>query len=324
MLARDGKEVDRLIGAAPKPQLESWLEEPPRALVPAVQLPLVWNRAELEAPQSSDEATGAVERRVRGADSQPAVRTLRPWHRRLAGPPRSQGTAHAVDVSSIVGVFRRREFHRTSIGKTQGGWVKPGAGGPQLQAPLTSRRHRPTKRANGRRAQRSDRSTHRVVERRVLARLRSRGSDALAGRVVWCTAALPGGHTAGRRLRELLHGDLEIVPLAVGAAEPPAELARQLEAMLAGIPSARSLGAAERAEYARGAELAEPALGGRVRPRGTSSCSTTASRFPSQQSCGTAEPTRSGICAGDPGRPRPASGKRSTSSAEAAEPSTLW
>jgi thioredoxin 2 len=26
MLARDGKEVDRLIGAAPKPQLESWLE----------------------------------------------------------------------------------------------------------------------------------------------------------------------------------------------------------------------------------------------------------------------------------------------------------
>jgi thioredoxin 2 len=26
MLARDGKEVDRLIGAVPKPQLESWLE----------------------------------------------------------------------------------------------------------------------------------------------------------------------------------------------------------------------------------------------------------------------------------------------------------
>jgi thioredoxin 2 len=26
MLARDGKEVDRLIGAAPKPQLESWLK----------------------------------------------------------------------------------------------------------------------------------------------------------------------------------------------------------------------------------------------------------------------------------------------------------
>jgi thioredoxin 2 len=26
MLARDGKEVDRLIGAAPKPQLEAWLE----------------------------------------------------------------------------------------------------------------------------------------------------------------------------------------------------------------------------------------------------------------------------------------------------------
>jgi thioredoxin 2 len=26
MLARDGKEVDRLVGAAPKPQLEAWLE----------------------------------------------------------------------------------------------------------------------------------------------------------------------------------------------------------------------------------------------------------------------------------------------------------
>jgi thioredoxin 2 len=26
MLARDGEEIDRLIGAAPKPQLESWLE----------------------------------------------------------------------------------------------------------------------------------------------------------------------------------------------------------------------------------------------------------------------------------------------------------
>lgn len=105
-----------------------------------------------------------------------------------------------------------------------------------------------------------------IHERRVLAWLRSRGSDAMAGRVVWCAAALSGGHTAGRRLRELLHGDLDIAPLAVNAAEPPAELARQLEAMLAGMPSARPLGAAERTAYARGAELAEPALGGRVRP----------------------------------------------------------
>jgi hypothetical protein len=100
-------------------------------------------------------------------------------------------------------------------------------------------------------------------ERRVLAWLRSRGGEALAGRVVWCAAALSGGLTAGRRLRELLHGDLEIFPLAVDAAEPPADIARQLEAMLAGVPSPRSLGAAERAAYARGAELA---LGGRVRP----------------------------------------------------------
>lgn len=103
-------------------------------------------------------------------------------------------------------------------------------------------------------------------ERRVLAWLRSRGSDALAGRVVWCAAALSGGHAAGRRLRELLREDIEVAPLAVQAAEPQAELARQLDAMLAGVPPPRSLGAAERAAYAHGAELAEHALGGRVRP----------------------------------------------------------
>ena len=103
-------------------------------------------------------------------------------------------------------------------------------------------------------------------ERRVLAWLRSRGSDALAGRVVWGAAALSSGHGAGRRLRKLLDDDLEIVPLAVAAAEPPAELARQLDAMLAGVPSPRPLGAAARAAYARGAEVAEPALGIRVRP----------------------------------------------------------
>ncbi|HEX4752086.1 MAG TPA: hypothetical protein VH268_04245 [Solirubrobacterales bacterium] len=103
-------------------------------------------------------------------------------------------------------------------------------------------------------------------DRRELAWLRSRGSDALAGRVVWCAAALPGGHTAGRRLGELLHGDLKTLPLAVEAADPPAELARQLEAMLAGFPPPRSLGAAARTEYVRGAEVAEPALDGTVRP----------------------------------------------------------
>ena len=105
-----------------------------------------------------------------------------------------------------------------------------------------------------------------IRERRVLAWLRSYGSDALAGRVVWCAAALSGGHAAGRGLRELLDDELEVVPLAVDAAEPPAQLARQLDAMLAGVSPPRSLGAAERTAYARGAELAEPALGGRVRP----------------------------------------------------------
>jgi hypothetical protein len=59
---------------------------------------------------------------------------------------------------------------------------------------------------------------------------------------------------------------MEIAPLAVEAAGPAAALARQLDAMLAGTPPPRSLGAAARDEYFRGAELVEPALGGRVRP----------------------------------------------------------
>lgn len=103
-------------------------------------------------------------------------------------------------------------------------------------------------------------------ERRVLAWLRSSAGDSLAGRRVWSAASLPGGHAAGRRLRKLLKGDLEIDPLAVAAAEPSAELAGQLDAMLAGVSPPRSLGAAARAAYARGGELAEPSLGGRVRP----------------------------------------------------------
>ncbi|HEV7615476.1 MAG TPA: hypothetical protein VGO36_04530 [Solirubrobacterales bacterium] len=103
-------------------------------------------------------------------------------------------------------------------------------------------------------------------ERRVLAWLRSRGSDVLSGRVVWCASAHDGGHTAGRRLRELLDDDLEVAPLAVNAPEPPAVLARRLDAMLAGVPSPRSLGAAARTAYARSAELAEPALDRKVRP----------------------------------------------------------
>jgi hypothetical protein len=82
---------------------------------------------------------------------------------------------------------------------------------------------------------------------------------------VWCAAALSGGHAAGRRLQELLDDDLEVAPLAVEATGPPAELARQLDSMLAEVPSPRSLGAAARAAYAHGAELAEPTLGGRVR-----------------------------------------------------------
>lgn len=78
-------------------------------------------------------------------------------------------------------------------------------------------------------------------ERRVLAWLRSSAGDALAGRRMWCAATLSGGRAAGRRLHHLLEDDLDIGPLAVEATEPPAQLARA-------------------------GELAEPSLGGSVRP----------------------------------------------------------
>jgi hypothetical protein len=55
-------------------------------------------------------------------------------------------------------------------------------------------------------------------KRRVLAWVWSRADDALAGRVVWSVAALPDGHAAGRRLREVLHDRIEVVPLGVEAA----------------------------------------------------------------------------------------------------------
>ncbi|HWA54983.1 MAG TPA: hypothetical protein VG816_12515 [Solirubrobacterales bacterium] len=62
-------------------------------------------------------------------------------------------------------------------------------------------------------------------ERRVLAWLRSSAGDALAGRRVWCAASRSGGQVAGRRLRDLLKGDLEIDSLAVEADESLAQLA---------------------------------------------------------------------------------------------------
>jgi hypothetical protein len=57
-------------------------------------------------------------------------------------------------------------------------------------------------------------------ERRVLAWLRSRADDSLAGRRLWSAASLPGGHAAGRRLGSLLKDDLEIERVAVEDAEP--------------------------------------------------------------------------------------------------------
>jgi hypothetical protein len=103
-------------------------------------------------------------------------------------------------------------------------------------------------------------------DERVLAWMRSLAGAALAGRTVWCAAALPGGRAAAGHLQALLGGDLAMRPLAVAAAEPPMALSRQLDAMLAGTTPARPLGSEAREAYARGADRAEALIGERVAP----------------------------------------------------------
>jgi hypothetical protein len=97
-------------------------------------------------------------------------------------------------------------------------------------------------------------------DRRVLAWLGSPGGDALAGRLVCCAAALPGGHAAGRRLGGPLHGDLEILPLAVEGADPAARTeyvrgAEPAELITAFLPAARLL---DIREVPRGGDAARP------------------------------------------------------------------
>jgi hypothetical protein len=103
-------------------------------------------------------------------------------------------------------------------------------------------------------------------DQRVLAWTGSLAGDALAGRTVWCAASSDRGRAAAKRLQWLLRGDLSVRLLAVAAIEPPASLARQLDAMLAGAAGPLPLGSAARDQYRRGAERAELLIGERVAP----------------------------------------------------------
>lgn len=68
-----------------------------------------------------------------------------------------------------------------------------------------------------------------VHDERVLAWAGSVADDSLAGRTVWCAAALPAGRAAANRLLGLLRGRLIARPLGVAVTEPPAALASVLD-----------------------------------------------------------------------------------------------
>jgi len=104
-------------------------------------------------------------------------------------------------------------------------------------------------------------------DERVLAWMRALAVDTLGGRIVWCAGALPAGRAAAGRLRALLREEVAVRPLAVAATEPPAALARRLDAMLAGAdPDRPPLGAAAYDAYARGAPGAEALIDRTVAP----------------------------------------------------------
>jgi hypothetical protein len=102
------------------------------------------------------------------------------------------------------------------------------------------------------------------------ARLResdgSRTAEELAGRTVWCAAALPGGRASAEALRAcLLEGGLGPAPAAeeleVTATGPPTAVAALLDDMLGGAPGPDRLGAAEDALCAECAQQGEALIG---------------------------------------------------------------
>src|SRR5258708_4121708 len=86
---------------------------------------------------------------------------------------------------------------------------------------------------------------------RAMDSARAHAADELAGRTVWCTAALPGGRATARALREMLQRadepTLTADNLDLDAGDRLQELGGQLELMLRGERlGSPALGAAER------------------------------------------------------------------------------
>lgn len=106
-------------------------------------------------------------------------------------------------------------------------------------------------------------------DERVLEHAREQAADALAGRTVWCIAALPSGLAAAEAVEACLCRPHE-QRVATGwrgveAGAGLRRLASRIDAMLAGAVSApAALGAAERAEYAEAIADGEGLLGDAV------------------------------------------------------------
>lgn len=106
---------------------------------------------------------------------------------------------------------------------------------------------------------------------RVLDAIRRRTADGLAGRTVWCAAALPAGRGSAQRLRDHIRWTQESgvgsERLDVPAGAPLRRLAQGLEEMMTGSAARPArLDAEDRETYADGVADGEAAVEGRVRP----------------------------------------------------------
>jgi hypothetical protein len=104
---------------------------------------------------------------------------------------------------------------------------------------------------------------------RLRERARSEAIDGLAGRTVWCAAAVPERRPAAEALRSRLGGAGAVAAgrLDILAGGPLRELARQLDAMLGGdARGQRRLGGEQREIYAGASRDGETLIGDAVRP----------------------------------------------------------
>jgi hypothetical protein len=103
---------------------------------------------------------------------------------------------------------------------------------------------------------------------RLRERARSEAIDGLAGRTVWCAAAVPERRSAAEALRSRLGGAGAVATgrLDIAADGPLRDLARQLDAMLSGhARGQRQLDAAQQEIYAGAPRDGETLIGGAVR-----------------------------------------------------------